>query len=373
MINAVFRIAFFFVDIIYFFIKLCPTRHKVVFLSRQDNRPSVDFLMVEEKLHQMDENIETVMLCKTLDSGIMNKIRYIGHMFVQMYHIATSEVAVLDDYCIVISNLHHKKSLTVIQMWHGLACGKKFGYSVIGKKEGSSAAIAKAMRMHKNYDIVLAGGKATVPHWAEGMNVSEDIIEIAPQPRVDLLRDENYVNEIKERIIKDHPQLAEKTNILYAPTFRKDETELIEKTNELIDAIDYDKFNLMISLHPVSRFTVDDPRVIVDRNYSSFQLAAAADKIITDYSSTVYEVAIMNKDVYYYVFDREQYLVDRGLPMPLEELPGPKCTDAKQLAEELEKPYENRQIVEFVSQFIDPSVKNCTEHICNIIFRNMKK
>ena len=35
-----------------------------------------------------------------------NKFKYFLHMFVQMYHIATSKVVILDSYCIVVSILN---------------------------------------------------------------------------------------------------------------------------------------------------------------------------------------------------------------------------------------------------------------------------
>ena len=70
-------------------------------------------------------------------------------MIKQMYHIATSRVVILDSYCIVISILKHKKKLTIIQMWHAMGAFKKFGYSIIGKSEGTSKKIIDLMRMHK--------------------------------------------------------------------------------------------------------------------------------------------------------------------------------------------------------------------------------
>ena len=58
-------------------------------------------------------------------------------MLRQMYHAATSEIVVLDTYCIIISLLKQRKSLKVIQMWHALGAMKKFGYSILDKGEGT--------------------------------------------------------------------------------------------------------------------------------------------------------------------------------------------------------------------------------------------
>ena len=51
-----------------------------------------------------------------LQGGLVNKIGYVFHMFIQMYHISTSKVVVLDTYCIVASVLKHKKETKIIQI-----------------------------------------------------------------------------------------------------------------------------------------------------------------------------------------------------------------------------------------------------------------
>ncbi|MBQ6654288.1 MAG: CDP-glycerol glycerophosphotransferase family protein [Erysipelotrichaceae bacterium] len=370
MLYIVMQIIFLGLDFLYLFIKLCPRRHKVVFLSRQSNKPSSDILLVQKRLHETDPQIETVILCRTLDSGLKNKISYIFHMFVQMYHIATSETAVLDSYCIVISCLHHKKSLKVIQMWHGLGCFKKFGYSVLGKSGGSSLKIARAMHMHENYDMVFTSSKHTVKAFMEGFNAREEQMVIAPLPKVDLLRDKKYMNDRAEEIRNRHPEMRRKFNIVYAPTFRKDESRLEEAIREMIEYTDFSRYNLILCLHPVSRITIEDPRIIVDRDFYSYEMAAAGDAVISDYSATTYEMAIMDKKIYYYVFDRELYDEERGFYTPLDEFPGTKCRDLKTLFAEIEKPdYDQQAVRDFVDKYIDPDIRDCCGHIVELILK----
>ena len=49
---------------------------------------------------------------------------------------------------------------------------------------------------------------------------------------MDLLQDENYKKYMSHTIIKKYPILGEKKNILYVPTFRKEEKQHEEKMNE---------------------------------------------------------------------------------------------------------------------------------------------
>ena len=45
---------------------------------------------------------------------------------------------------------------------------KKFGYSILDKPEGSSSRMARLMKMHENYDFILAAGDGYKAHLAEG-------------------------------------------------------------------------------------------------------------------------------------------------------------------------------------------------------------
>lgn len=186
-------------NIIYFFFKLFPAGKKVTMLSRQSDTPSKEFLMIEEKLREKDNAVKVVKLCRTLDGGIAssltNKFKYGLHMFTQMYNIATSQVILLDSYCIAASLLKHKKSLTVIQMWHSMGTMKKFGYTSLDSEEGTKSEIARAMKMHENYDYVFASAEAYKEHLAKGFNVDINKIVTMPLPRLDMLKNAMTIKE----------------------------------------------------------------------------------------------------------------------------------------------------------------------------------
>ena len=111
------KIGTLFLNIIYLFIKLIPTKNKITMISRQSNDEPMDFRLIREEIEKRDKNIKVVVLAHQLDGGInstlLNKIKYVFHMFRQMYNIATSKVVILDSYCILISILKHKKTLKV--------------------------------------------------------------------------------------------------------------------------------------------------------------------------------------------------------------------------------------------------------------------
>jgi CDP-ribitol ribitolphosphotransferase len=358
-------------NFIYIFFKLLPTKEKVTMISRQSDQPSMEFTMVEAALHRHDPQMEVVLLCHTLDGGVNStlwtKLRYGLHMFVQMYHIATSQVVILDGYCMVISLLHHKSSLKVVQMWHSMGTMKKFGYAVLDTPEGSRHEVAQAMKMHRNYDYIFASSPAYRQDLAQGFGCPEDKILTMPLPRLDLLRSETYRAETRQRIYAAYPALREKKVILYCPTFRKDETRFGEALEALCRAVPSEEFQLVVKLHPLSKVT-PEAGVVQAKEFSSFEMLFVADAIISDYSCIIYEGAELGVPLYFYNFDMELYTHARGLALDYEkELPGVISGDPAVLMEAIRTgDYDLEALHRFADKYIQPT-DHATEDIAAFV------
>ena len=346
-------------NIAYLPFKLLKTKKRVVMMSRQSNEINDDFRLLGTELEK--KGYEVKYLCRTLDGGVnstlFTKIGYGFHMFTQMYYLATSEICVLDTYCLVVSILKHKKSLKVAQIWHSIGTLKQFGWQILERAEGSNPEIAKTMKMHENYDVVYCAGEAYKEVLAEGFNMSPSKFHVCTLPRIDLLFDEKYQNDTKEKIYKKYPVLKEKPNVVYAPTFRKDETEFNKYFNELVNVFDFNKYNLVVKLHPLSKVAVNDSRVVYDTDFSTFQMISVADKFISDYSCVVYEAGVKNIPLYFYNYDMETYEDVRSLTINYNDLPGFKEQTAKGLVESLEKPYD----YDYLKRYINKYVENTTD------------
>ena len=240
-------------NVIYAIFKLLPVRNKVTMLSRQSNVPSDEFRMIKKGINLRDKRVKVVFLCHTLDGGVhaslSDKVKYGFHMLTQMFHIATSKVAILDSYCIVISLLKHKKELKVIQMWHSMGTMKKFGYTALDTKEGSKSELAYAMKMHRNYDYIFASAESYKDHLAKGFNCDAEKILTMPLPRLDLLNSDKYGKKVRERIYREYPKFKEKPLILYCPTFRKEEEEFQKALKELTDAVDHGNYKVVLHIN----------------------------------------------------------------------------------------------------------------------------
>lgn len=378
LMEIIIKMGIFFMNIIYCFFKILPTKNKITMISRQSDKETMDFRLLRQELYTRDKTIKVVILCHKLDGGInstiITKVKYAFHMLKQMYHIATSKVVILDSYCIVVSVLKHKKRLKIIQIWHSMGTMKKFGYAVLGLEEGSNERIARAMKMHRNYDYIFASSDAYKTHLASGFNYTTDNILTYPLPRYDLLKNSQFQKKCEKKIVKAYPALTRKKNIIYCPTFRKDESEFTLAVNKLIDCVDTEKYNLIIKLHPLSRVQLNQSKkgVIVDSQFPTFDMLAIADYVISDYSCIIYEAAIKNIPLYFYNFDMDLYKDNRGLALDYEkELPGIISSDPRVIIDGIEhKEYDFLRLKKFTDKYIHPT-SNATRDIVDFIFKIM--
>lgn len=366
------KIAILGAKILYSFFKIFPTKNKITMISRQSNDETLDFKLLREEIEKENNKIKVVVLCHKLEGGInagfTEKIKYVIHMLSQMYHIATSKVVILDSYCILISIMKHKKKLKVIQMWHSMGTMKKFGYQILDMKEGSKKKLADLMKMHKNYDYIFASSIAYAKQLAEGFGYGTDKVRIFSLPRVDLLTSKIYKEQVTKKIEAKYLSVTKRQNILYCPTFRKDESKLEKEIYQMIEQIDFSKYNLIIKLHPLSKINITNDKAIVDKSFSSMDMLFIADYVISDYSCIIYEAAILNIPLFFFAFDLQEYLDNRGLTIDYKNVvPGLVSEKIADIIEEIDDgKYDINRVVEFRKKYVT-NIDNCTKKIVEFV------
>ena len=357
-------------NIIYFFIKLfARQKNKVTMLSRQSNNINLDFRLLKEEIEMSKDNntnIEIKILCKMIPKTFFGKIKYCFYMIKCLYHIATSKICIIDGYNIAISALKHKRNLEIIQIWHAMGAIKKFGYQVLGKEEGSNEKIAKIMRMHANYDMVSCTSEATRKIYSEAFNTDIEKIKVLGMPRIDYILGRN--NEINEKIAKlyeEYPKLKEKKNIIYVPTFRKDK---ITDVNKIINSVDVKKYNLIIRLHPLDKNEVGND-YIIDKKYSTSELIKVADYVITDYSAVAFEAATLDKPLFFYLYDIDEYKDTRGLNINLqEEMKNSTFTQINDIIDKIENDkYDYEELRRFKEKYVQTADTKNTMRIVEYV------
>jgi len=318
-------------SLVYAPLKLLPSRRKVVMISREHPAEPEDFADLRAALAAQDPTVEVVSLVRMVPPGIVGKVRYSLHMLAQLYHVATANVLVVDTYAIVASVLRHKKSLTIVQIWHALGAFKKFGLSILGQEEGRDARLAAAMRMHEGYDIVLTSAEDCRPAYAEAFGTDPAKVVVAPLPRVDRLRDPARADATRERIFARHPHLRDRRIAVFAPTFRLDGTVTVDAA-ALSAALAPLGVHTVVKLHPLMHGRFGD-QVDTAEGFSTQEMLQVADLFITDYSSALYEAAIVGVPSYFLVPDLDEYLASRDFYLDYRsDLPGPIVRTVEELA-----------------------------------------
>ena len=338
--------------IIYFFIKLFTKQRKQVYLlSRQFNSPSINYQMIIDELEK--KGILYKVKCKKVNTGINDSVRTQGNysnttgfikkvfgnlkgsaeyyfgLYGQMVSIAQSKVIIVDGYNLPVSLLKHKKGTKVIQQWHALGAIKKFGYQSIGKVDGINPDVARILKMHAGYDYVISGSKGMNKYFAEAFNVDKKKVLPIGTPIVDFLKTTDRKTE--KALYKRYPQLKDKINVLYSPTFRNKKNY---NYDEIINNTDFNKVNLIITNHSKVEETTTDERVISinSAEFSTFDVLKLCDYVITDYSALMIDAAIINKKILLYVYDYDQYSEENGVNINmLKEFPKISSKTAKKI------------------------------------------
>lgn len=350
---------------IYFFMKLFPAKNKITMLSRQSDKVNIDFEFIEREIREKTDKVQIKMLCKVIRKDMKSRVLYCFYILKCMYHIATSKVCILDGYSIPISILKHKKKLNIIQIWHASGAIKKFGYQALNKKEGRGNGVAKLMDMHKNYSYVMAPSKITGEIFSEAFGISEDKIIINALPRIDYLLESN--TEKEKQFYKEYPIYKDKKIILYVPTFRKDKENNVQ---ELINSIKSNKYSLIIKPHPLDKTQINY-KYKVDKKYSTYDLLKIADYIITDYSAVAFEACILEKPLYFYVYDIDEYEKTRGINVNLfKEMNNCTSTHIKEIINSIEKEeYDFEELKNFKTKYMGEDYYNNTSKLVKFIFK----
>lgn len=252
------------------------------------------------------------MICHQFRNLHDGALRFVWDQLRSLYYLATSKVCILDAYWPTVSLLEHKEQLTVIQIWHSIGKIKKSGYQTLGQTSGRSVALAKAMKMHRNYDYVVAGGTAWNPFYCESFDIEEEKLLNYGLPRLDKVLEGS---ETAGQLWDIYPELVGKTVILYAPTYRK---RALDPPCELANLFDPKKYAFICRFHPNQQFTCEPDEQM--RHYqagTTFDYLQICDYFITDYSSLALEAAALKKKTLYYLFDYAQYQNENGLNIDL--------------------------------------------------------
>ena len=249
-----------------------------------------------------------------------------------IYDFTTSEVILLEDYFRYTSFVRLKKEQELCQLWHACGAYKKFGYSRLNGNEN-----IKIHQGYKKYTKVITSAEAIRENYAEAFGISIEKTKATGVPRTDIFFDEQCKAEKCAKFYEEYPELKNKKIILFAPTYRG---KRAEDASYEFGEIEFEslyqqlkeEYVIIFKWHPALYNNLKRKHILVydESKYKDFfydmsekrevnDLLFVADILVTDYSSVIFDYALLNKPIIYFMYDIEQYEGGRGLYYELEE------------------------------------------------------
>lgn len=229
-----------------------------------------------------------------------------------------------------------RKSQYVINTWHGGGAYKKVENE---RPDANFATKWRASFTAKNISLFLASCRVQEEQMIRTTYGYKGEVLRSGTPRNDALV--NGDTEYKASKVRKYYKLSENAKvILYAPTYRKLKTEVSLDSDYLLDVLNKtgDKWYFISRYHRYQTETtnvrVTGNNVIDAADYPDMQeLLCAADVLITDYSSCVWDYSFLERPCVLYVPDKEEYNSNTGFYVEMDRWPFEETSDMEDLSE----------------------------------------
>ncbi|WP_018660826.1 CDP-glycerol glycerophosphotransferase family protein [Heyndrickxia acidiproducens] len=324
--------------VIFAFCSIFPVKRKITFVvSFKQNS-----LFVYNELKKQSKPFQVTFVCtpscyQQVAKEVKQKKVFLfdlkkpWHFISSIYHIATSQYVIVDNYYGFLSTVSFKKGVECIQLWHAAGAIKTFGLSDKSIHMRSKGALHRFKKVYAQFDHVVIGSEKMKHIFMEAFGLSSEKFLLTGIPRTDLFFEKERKEAVVKHIYRRYPALKNKKVILYAPTFRDGQLDKFDLKLDLsqMHKAFKDTYALIVKLHPAVKKNADlsrYPGFVIDcTDYDDVnELLLITDVLITDYSSIPFEFSILNRPMIFYPYDLEAYQETRGFWESYDQLvPGP--------------------------------------------------
>lgn len=281
--------------------------------------------------------------------------------------------------------LSKRKDQILISTWHGTPL-KRLGFDMGNLYLDDPESKFKYKKDSSEWDYLISPNEFTTEKLRSSFAYDGKVLEYG-YPRNDILY--NYDDGIVNKIKSDLNLPKDKKIILYAPTWRDDESYDIGKV----------RFNLKLDLDLLKKSLSDEYIILVRTHYfisnnlnlSNFkgfafdvskyediaELYLISDILITDYSSVFFDFANLKRPILFYTYDLDKYSkMLRGFYLDItREVPGPLLFTTEEVIDAIEHIDElkircHSQYEEFYQRFCSIDDGHASKRIVEEIWRN---
>jgi len=307
---------------------------RVVLATSHAAEISGNLAFIRDALARMAPDVPVTVLATRPESGLRGLPRAAVAAIRAGFALARARLSVVDDYFLPMYVVAPRAGTRYVQVWHGCGAFKKFGYSTLDKTFGSSHAFVEELPIHTNYDRCLVSAARFAPFYAEAFRQPVEKFDASLGiPRTDVFFG-SLRADAERRVRERYPIPAGRRTILYAPTFRGESIVRARSPQELDlgalhAAIGADHV-VLLRQHPFVRSaTPIDPALrdfVIDvSDYPDInELMLISDILVTDYSSAIYEYALLDRPMAFFAPDHAAYEAERGFYFDFQTgVPGP--------------------------------------------------
>ncbi len=362
--------------VVFLFACIRPVKQKQAVFAYNKNYSSLP-----DNLREIKEVFQNAgWNCIEFGSPAGSSSRVIAEIKFQILYAQSAVIFLNDNFDPVCSN-KPRKGTRVVQLWHACGAFKKFGYSTLNSDWGGSAREWKLFPRHNRYTDAFVSAESVIPCYAEAFNCSEDIIKPLGVPRTDVFFDKSFVEKEKNSLKAAIPEIGDRKIILYAPTFRGNTPTQAHNDN----MIDFEKFRVLsekcvivLKYHPFTsgndNFTAEQKEEYGDfvylcpANIKIDSALCAADLIISDYSSLIFEASLLDRPMIFFAYDLEEYDRSRSYYFKYEDfVPGPVVKTDDELLSVILNGVDKSKVSGFREKYMSACDGNCTRKISEYV------
>ncbi|WP_296869714.1 CDP-glycerol glycerophosphotransferase family protein [uncultured Methanobrevibacter sp.] len=321
---------------------IVPANKKIILFESSNGRNytgSPKYIYEEIVNQGLDEEYKCVWSFTDTETEIPGNAIKVKRSFPKfLYYTLRSGTWIMDTRHLYY--LKKNKNTKYIQTWHGTPLKKLALDMDYLNTDGNDDINKYHEEFRKNsalWDYLISQNKFSSEIFRRAFDFKGQMLEIG-YPRCDILfnkNNEEAIDDIKSRL--NIPK--DKKIILYAPTWRENqfynknafkfttEMDFDEMYNQLSD-----DYILIVKFHYLVKENIDwskynDFIIECDADWDIQELYLISDIMITDYSSVMFDYAILKRPIIFFTFDLDDYknnLRDFYFDM-VEEVPGPIC------------------------------------------------
>jgi len=297
--------------------------------------------------------------------------------FHSVYHLATSDRIIVDNYEGFLAVTDFKPGTKCVQLWHAAGAVKKFGLEDMSVKKRSKSAIERFKKVYNRFDHVVVGSEKMTDIFCQSFGIGEERILRTGIPRTDFFYNEEKKKEAMEKLYREYPLIKDKKVILYAPTFRDNERSVKESPiniEKLYEAFK-DEYLFIFKTHPIVKNHIDNKykEFVIDMSHyeNINHLLLVTDILISDYSSVPFEFALLEKPMIFYAYDLEEYTRERGIWEEYNDMVcGPIARNTEEIIQAIKKnDFDESEIKRFKEVWNRYSDGNSSDNLVNELYK----